>query len=282
MKLNSEFLTTATTGASTDAKKEFRAPRQTFALVNEKGMALMTDLEGNDSWYQNDSIVDSALEAVIEKLESIPENTAELIAKPVRILLPKSISGLFSGCFIDYIRTGKTIGGKDIPKETLENMFKAMKLASSRYGNVELVADYDIRKDEREGIVAKAWESFKAEISKATRRGFGAPVSTQQVVQQVAAFDDTELKKYQAKLSQLEDALIDAEDEEEEAKLERKIAKVEKAIARQYDMMKRAGVAPASEATEEPASEATEEPASEATEEPELTADEAALLEGLQ
>lgn len=272
MKLNSEFLTTATTGASTDAKKEFRAPRQTFALVNEKGMALMTDLEGNDSWYQNDSIVDSALEAVIEKLESIPENTAELIAKPVRILLPKSISGLFSGCFIDYIRTGKTIGGKDIPKETLENMFKAMKLASSRYGNVELVADYDIRKDEREGIVAKAWESFKAEISKATRRGFGAPVSTQQVVQ--VAFDDTELKKYQAKLSQLEDALIDAEDEEEEAKLERKIAKVEKAIARQYDMMKRAGVAPASEATEEPASEATEEP--------ELTADEAALLEGLQ
>lgn len=273
MKLNSEFLTAATTGASTDAKKEFRAPRQTFALVNEKGMALMTDLEGNDSWYQNDSIVDSALEAVIEKLESIPENTAELIAKPVRILLPKSISGLFSGCFIDYIRTGKTIGGKDIPKETLENMFKAMKLASSRYGNVELVADYDIRKDEREGIVAKAWESFKAEISKATRRGFGAPASTQQVVQQ---FDDTELKKFQAKLSQLENALIDAEDEEEEAKLERKIAKVEKAIARQYDMMKRAGVAPASESVE-PASEATEEP-----EEPELTADEAALLEGLQ
>ena len=113
-KLNGNFNTTTT---KSDDKQEVRAPRNTFAVVNEKGVALITNLNGDDSWYQNDSIVDSALEAVIDKVESIPENTAEIIAKPVRILLPRSISGLANGNLIDYIRTGKTVSGKDIPKE---------------------------------------------------------------------------------------------------------------------------------------------------------------------
>ena len=55
-------------------------------------------------------------------------------------------------------------------------------------------------------------------------------------------FDDSQLRKYQAKLSELEDALIDAESEEEETSLSKKIAKVQEAINRQYDMMKRAGI----------------------------------------
>lgn len=82
-KLNGNFNTTTT---KSDDKQEVRAPRNTFAVVNEKGVALITNLNGDDSWYQNDSIVDSALEAVIDKVESIPENTAEIISKPVRIL----------------------------------------------------------------------------------------------------------------------------------------------------------------------------------------------------
>lgn len=268
-KLNGNFNTTTT---KSDDKQEVRAPRNTFAVVNEKGVALITNLNGDDSWYQNDSIVDSALEAVIDKVESIPENTAEIISKPVRILLPRSISGLANGNLIDYIRTGKTVSGKDIPKERIESMCKLMKLMSARYANVELVADNNIRKDEREGIISKAWEAFKEEISKATRRGFGAE-PTQQVVQQVA-FDDTKLKEYQAKLADLEDALIDAEDENEEAKLERKIAKVQKAIDRQFEMMQKAGVVPASNASAPVVDESSDE-------EPEVSDAEAELIAGM-
>lgn len=268
-KLNGNFNTTTT---KSDDKQEVRAPRNTFAVVNEKGVALITNLNGDDSWYQNDSIVDSALEAVIDKVESIPENTAEIISKPVRILLPRSISGLANGNLIDYIRTGKTVSGKDIPKERIESMCKLMKLMSARYANVELVADNNIRKDEREGIISKAWEAFKEEISKATRRGFGAE-PTQQVVQQVA-FDDTKLKEYQAKLADLEDALIDAEDESEEAKLERKIAKVQKAIDRQFEMMQKAGVVPASNTSETVVDESSDE-------EPEVSDAEAELIAGM-
>lgn len=268
-KLNGNFNTTTT---KSDDKQEVRAPRNTFAVVNEKGVALITNLNGDDSWYQNDSIVDSALEAVIDKVESIPENTAEIISKPVRILLPRSISGLANGNLIDYIRTGKTVSGKEIPKERIESMCKLMKLMSARYANVELVADNNIRKDEREGIISKAWEAFKEEISKATRRGFGAE-PTQQVVQQVA-FDDTKLKEYQAKLADLEDALIDAEDESEEAKLERKIAKVQKAIDRQFEMMQKAGVVPASNTSETVVDESSDE-------EPEVSDAEAELIAGM-
>jgi hypothetical protein len=250
-----------------------RAPRDTFAVVNEKGVSLITNLNGDDSWYQNDSIVDSALEAVIDKVESIPENTAEIISKPVRILLPRSISGLANGNLIDYIRTGKTVSGTDLPKERIESMCKLMKLMSTRYANVELVADNNIRKEERDNIVAKAWDTFKEEISKATRRGFGAePV--QQVVVQKVEFDDSKLKEYQAKLNDLEDALIDAEDEAEETKLERKIAKVQKAIDRQYAMLQKANGIVTSEET-------SEEPTTEESSEPEISAAEAELIAGM-
>lgn len=269
-KLNGNFNTTTT---KSDDKQEVRAPRNTFAVVNEKGVALITNLNGDDSWYQNDSIVDSALEAVIDKVESIPENTAEIISKPVRILLPRSISGLANGNLIDYIRTGKTVSGTEIPKERIESMCKLMKLMSARYANVELVADNNIRKDEREGIISKAWDAFKEEISKATRRGFGAEPTQQVTVQQVA-FDDSKLKEYQAKLADLEDALIDAEDEDEEAKLERKIAKVEKAIERHLAMMQKAGIVPASSTSEPVVDESSDE-------EPEVSDAEAELIAGM-
>ena len=269
-KLNGNFNTTTT---KSDDKQEVRAERNTYAVVNEKGVALITNLNGDDSWYQNDSIVDSALEAVIDKVESIPENTAEIISKPVRILLPRSISGLANGNLIDYIRTGKTVSGKDIPKERIESMCKLMKLMSTRYANVEIVSDNNIRKDEREGIVTKAWDAFKEEISKATRRGFGAEPAQQVVVQQVA-FDDSKFKEYQAKLAKLQDALIDAEDEDEEAKLERKIAKVKDAMNTQLEMMQKAGVVPASKASAPVVDESSDE-------EPEVSDAEAELIAGM-
>ena len=267
-KLNGNF--NSFINNKSDDKEEVRAPRDTFAVVNEKGVALITNLNGDDSWYQNDSIVDSALEAVIGKVESIPENTAEIISKPVRILLPRSISGLANGNLIDYIRTGKTISGTELTKERIESMCKLMKLMSTRYANIELVADNNIRKDEREGLVSKTWEYFKEEISKATRRGFGAEQPVQQVVQ--VEFDDTKLKEYQAKLNDLEDKLIDTDDDEEETKLEKKIAKVQKAIERQYAMMQKATGASHVEETVE------EQPTNESVE---LTDEEARLLEGM-
>ena len=205
--------------------------RNTVAIVGEKGVVLCTNNSDICNMYQQDSVVDACLEALVDLLESVPDNTDELVAKPFRVILPKVISGIATGSFIDYIRTGKSVtSGEDMPKERLEAYAHIMKLMSSKYANVELVADRHMGKADRE-VVDPAWKTLKAEIANAVR-GNGIMASAKASKPEMSDEDKARLAELKAKLAKAEDELLDAEDEETEAKLEKKIAKLQSMLSR--------------------------------------------------
>ena len=206
-----------------------KVERNIVAIVAEKGIVLCTNGSDINSVYQNDSSVDGTLEALVDLLESIPDNTAEIIEKPVRVILPRIISGLATGSIIDWARTAKTItSGEAIPKERLETYFRVMKLVASKYINVELVADRNMNAEDRK-VVDPAWKAVKAEIANLVRgnSSISAPAKPA-----ISAEDQARLAELKAKLAKVEDELLDAEDEETEAKLEKKVAKLQSMIAR--------------------------------------------------
>lgn len=208
-----------------------KVSRNVVAIANEKGLCVVTNNADYTAWYQCDSIVDAALEGLIDLLESIPENTDCLVEKPYRVVLPKSISGLATGSFCDYIRTRKSItDGKDLPEGRLEAYAKVMKLMASKYANVELVADGHTSKFDRE-VREAAWNAVKAEVSNRVR-GISAPAQQAPASQGMSEEDVKRLADLKAKLAKVEDELLDAEDEETEAKLEKKVAKINSAIER--------------------------------------------------
>ena len=205
--------------------------RNIVAIAGEKGVVLVSNNGDYQAMYQNDSVVDACLEGLVDLLESIPDNTEELLAKPYRVILPKVIGGLATGSFIDWIRTGKTVtSGEDMPKERLEAYAHVMKLMSTRYANVELVADRFASKQDRE-VIDPVWKALKAEIANAIR-GNGVIASAKPAVPEVSAEDKARIAELKAKLAKAEDELLDAEDEETEAKLEKKIAKLQSMLAR--------------------------------------------------
>lgn len=221
--------------------------RNTVAVVGEKGVVLVTNNSDICCMYQNDSVVDACLEGLVDLLESIPDNTDELVAKPFRVVLPRVISGVATGSFIDYIRTGKSVtSGEDMPKERLEAYAHIMKLMSAKYANVELVADRNMSKADRE-VTDPAWKTLKAEIASAVR-GNGILATAKASVPEVSAEDKARIAELKAKLAKAEDDLLDAEDEETEAKLENRIAKLQSMIAR---TLANAGQTEAKETTEE-------------------------------
>lgn len=205
--------------------------RNVVAIANEKGLAVVTNNADYTAWYQCDSIVDASLEGLVDLLESIPENTAELLAKPYRVVLPRAISGLVTGSFIDYIRTGKSVtDGKEIPQARLEMYAKVMKLMSTRYANVELVADAHASKFDRE-VRDSAWKAVKAEVT-ARVHGNSSAVQSAPVVSGPSEEDIAKIKQLRAEIEALEDELEDTDDEEMEAKIQKKIDKKVSRIAR--------------------------------------------------
>ena len=152
------------------SEEKCKVDRNIVALVNEKGLAYATN--GNDikDWYRNSNTIDAAIEGLIDILERVPDNEGNnLIAKPYKIVLPKILSGIVTGAFLDWVRTGRTIGtGEPIPEDRLANYAKIMKLVSRKYGNVQLVADFQVnKKDETTTkIVNSAWDTLRAELAK--------------------------------------------------------------------------------------------------------------------
>ena len=225
--------------------------RNVVAIVGEKGVVLVANNGDYQAMYQNDSVVDACLEGLVDLLESIPDNTEELLAKPYRVILPKVIGGLATGSFIDWIRTGKAVtSGEDMPKERLEAYAHVMKLMSTRYANVELVADRFASKQDRE-VIDPVWKALKAEIANAIRGNSAILNGTTSASKapEMSAEDKARLAELKAKLAQAEDDLLDAEDEEVEAKLEKKIAKVQSMIAR---TLANAGQSESEEKAEQP------------------------------
>ena len=207
-----------------------KVERNIVAIVAEKGIVLCTNGSDINSVYQNDSSVDGTLEALVDLLESIPDNTAEIIEKPVRVVLPRIISGLATGSIIDWARTAKTItSGEAIPKERLETYFRVMKLVASKYINVELVADRNMNAEDRK-VVDPAWKAIKAEIANLVRGN--SSIQSAPAKPAMSEDDKARLAELKAKLAKAEDDLLDTDDEAEEAKLEKKVAKLQSMIAR--------------------------------------------------
>lgn len=205
-----------------------KVARNIVAIANEKGLCVVTNNADYTAWYECDSIVEASLEGLIDLLESIPD-MPELLDKPYRVILPRAISGVATGSFIDYIRTGKTVtDGKEIPEKVLKMYATVMKLMATKYGNVELVADRHASKADSE-VRDSAWKAIKAEV---TNRVHGKSSASAPVVSGPSAEDQARLAELKAKLAKVEDELLDAEDEETEAKLEKKVAKLQSAIAR--------------------------------------------------
>ena len=208
--------------------------RNIIAIAGEKGVVLVSNNGDYQAMYQNDSVVDACLEGLVDLLESIPDNTEELLAKPYRVILPKVIGGLATGSFIDWIRTGKAVtSGEDMPKERLEAYAHVMKLMSTRYANVELVADRFASKQDRE-VIDPVWKALKAEIANAIRGNSAILNGTTSASKapEMSAEDKAKIAQLRAEIEELEDLLDDTDDEVEEAKLQKKIDKKMSRIAR--------------------------------------------------
>lgn len=208
--------------------------RNVVAIAGEKGVVLVSNNGDYQAMYQNDSVVDACLEGLVDLLESIPDNTEELLAKPYRVILPKVIGGLATGSFIDWIRTGKAVtSGEDMPKERLEAYAHVMKLMSTRYANVELVADRFASKQDRE-VIDPVWKALKAEIANAIRGNSAILNGTASASKapEMSAEDKAKIAQLRAEIEELEDLLDDTDDEVEEAKLQKKIDKKMSRIAR--------------------------------------------------
>lgn len=213
-----------------------KVARNMVAIANEKGLCVVTNNADYTAWYECDTIVEASLEGLIDLLSNIPDNAdpetgkKQLLDKPYRIILPKSISGIATGSFIDYIRTGKTVtDGKEIPEKVLKMYATVMKLMATKYANVELVADRNKSKADSE-VRDAAWKAVKAEVTNRVR-GKSA-VQSAPAVSGPSDEDKARLAELKAKLAKVEDELLDADDEETEAKLEKKVAKLQSAIAR--------------------------------------------------
>lgn len=213
------------TGNSFKAKVE----RNTVAIVGEKGIVLCTNGTDINNVFRNESVVDGAIEALTDLLNSIPDSTETLLDKPYRVVLPRVIGGLATGSFLDWVRTGKTISsGEVIPQERLTAYANIMKLMATKYGNVELVADRFATQEDKK-VTGPAWDTLKAEIAGIVR---GTSSLANSAVSGPSDEDKARLAELKAKLAKVEDELLDADDEETEAKLEKKVAKLQSAIAR--------------------------------------------------
>ena len=235
------------TGNDLKAKIE----RNTVAIVGEKGIVLCTNGADINNVFQSESVVDGAIEALTDLLNSIPDNTEGLLDKPYRVVLPRVIGGLATGSFIDWVRTGKAVtSGETMPKERLEAYANIMKLVASKYANVELVADRFATQEDKK-VSGPAWDALKAEIANIVRGNSTIFGNSAPKAPEMSAEDKARLAELKAKLAKAEDDLLDAEDADAEAKIENKIAKIQSMIAR---LLANAGQA------EESAEENTEKP----------------------
>lgn len=190
-----------------------KVERNIVAIVGEKGIALAHGKNMSEYFY-SDSVVDATLNALIAVLETVPDNKDEIVKAPYRIVLPKVISGVATGSFIDYIRTGKSVTtGESMSKVRLEAYAKVMKLMSSKYANVELVADRHMS-DVDKKAVKPAWACLKAKttgiIRETAMSNCSEPISKEEKVETLKV--------------KLAEAIINGNDEEAE--------KIKSALAR--------------------------------------------------
>lgn len=137
-------------------KKLTKVKRNTVVIAGKDGVAHL--LNKDDDIFkccEEDSTMTAELKLLIELLEEIPNND-NIIEKPYKIILPEGGGGLATGCYLDWIRTGKSIiNGRKFSKNTLDLFMKILDLMSHKYLNVELVPETYSTSEEEKKLIEK-------------------------------------------------------------------------------------------------------------------------------
>ena len=175
-----------------------------------------------------------AMQLFKEVLEQIPTNEEEILDIKTGIYLLDIV-------YHTMMNPGDSYADKTISEECRDMILPLRRMWDERCLNCFLVSE----KGSSATIVSDGFDWLKEIAERKVAEAYGVTYEKQQIGVNSAttvSFDDSQLRKYQTKLAELEDKLIDADTEEEETSLSKKIAKVQEAINRQYDMMKRAGI----------------------------------------
>lgn len=190
-------------------------------ITGKENIAVKMNKEGQAVVVEGNGTVEALLLAVKSCLEKVAVNS-DNSGEPTVIFLPGYIRGLASGSVMQYVRTGKTGGGKDIEASDLELYKEIMMMYGERNLNVMFRDAQYIGKSEEEQVLRKlndkAWEAVKSEAKKRALNGTSAKPAEPQVNPKIVA-----------KIAELEEQLMDAileDDEELEKSLETKIAKL--------------------------------------------------------
>ena len=123
--------------------------------------------------FANNKVMDKTAESnsvallqVMKSLLNAVKPSNELMEKPVMIIVgSKSIlnSIFITNSIVDYVRTGKTVSGKEFTEEEFALIKEVAQLYSSKLLNVRIVNELHIAKEDRatKTQINLAWERVK-------------------------------------------------------------------------------------------------------------------------
>ena len=152
------------------------------------------------------------LENIKSALSGIPTNdNTDTDIRQIIVGSKSPVIGLVTGTWRQYIRTGKTAKGNEIPQEELALWNEIASLYAERCFNVQFTSDQFIGKNDRttKDLIAVAWELVKQEVRKANNmeqpskpQVAQAPVANPAVAKlqelMAKALDEGDLDKYDA------------------------------------------------------------------------------------
>ena len=152
------------------------------------------------------------LENIKSALSGIPTNdNTDTDIRQIIVGSKSPVIGLVTGTWRQYIRTGKTAKGNEIPQEELALWNEIASLYAERCFNVQFTSDQYIGKNDRatKDLIAVAWELVKQEVRKANNmeqpskpQVAQAPVANPAVAKlqelMAKALDEGDLDKYDA------------------------------------------------------------------------------------
>ena len=152
------------------------------------------------------------LENIKSALSGIPTNdNTDTDIRQIIVGSKSPVIGLVTGTWRQYIRTGKTAKGNEIPQEELALWNEIASLYAERCFNVQFTSDQFIGKNDRttKDLIAVAWELVKQEVRKPNNmeqpskpQVAQAPVANPAVAKlqelMAKALDEGDLDKYDA------------------------------------------------------------------------------------
>ena len=191
-----------------------------IVLVCQEGIAVVGKIVDNELKFQKaegPTNIVAQLVAIKGLLASIPTNE-ELIEEPVQILIgdKSALCGLTYGSQMEYLRTGKTAGGKEVTEQEFELLKEVCVMLTKRSFNVKLNLQKFATKDFRRTI-EQTWNKVKAIVREQHQQPAPAKTTTAPV---------TKTNPVVEKLQQLMTQALDEGDFDKYDKLEERLNKI--------------------------------------------------------